>query len=188
MFKREQPFFDLCHGFFEESSDEEIQEKIQNFVQGARPTETKRKIEFWGRKLREHIHSIGQKKDMLAMNKKELNEAICSFAIDAKKADGSCYETTTIHSFFGTINRYMKDNNLGNLETDSEFQSARDVKRAKLKILKAEGKGNKPNRTTAISRQEEEKLYETGHWTTRVFNTNVSADDSLDANHAVLWS
>ena len=84
------------------------------------------------------------------------------FLIDAKKRDGTSYETSTINSFFGTINRYMKDNNLGNIETDPDFQTVRDVKRAILKVLKADGKGNRPNRSTAISRDEEEKLYETG--------------------------
>ena len=56
----------------------------------------------------------------------------------------------------------MKDKALGNLETDPEFQTARDVKRAKLKVLKTTGKGNRPHRAAPITRQEEDKLYESG--------------------------
>ena len=34
----------------------------------------------------------------------------------------------------------MKDNKIGNLDADQEFQGARDVKKAKLKVLKSDGK------------------------------------------------
>ena len=48
--------------------------------------------------------------------------------IDAKKDDGGNYETSTIHTFSTLIGRYLKYNKLGNLDTDEEFQGARDVK------------------------------------------------------------
>ena len=60
------------------------------------------------------------------------------------------------------MHKNMKDNSTGNIETYPDFQTARDVKRAKLKILKAGGKGNRPNRSAAIRRDQEEKLYGTG--------------------------
>ena len=49
----------------------------------------------------------------------------------------------------------MKDNKIGNLDADQEFQVARDVKRAKLKVLKSDGRGNRLSRATALSEDEE---------------------------------
>ena len=163
MFQQERPVFDLLTGIIDpSSSDDEQGDKVKKFIENARATETKRKMDFWVSRFRQHIHATGKDKDIIDMDKKELNDAMCSFLIDTKKKDGTSYETSTINHFFAIINRHMKDNNLGNLETDAEFQTARNVKRAKLKVLKADGKGNRPNRSAAISREEEDKLYETG--------------------------
>ena len=48
------------------------------------------------------------------------------------------------------------------LKKDDAFQLARNVLISKRKELKAAGKGNKANRTLALSPTEEEKLWETG--------------------------
>ena len=37
---------------------------------------------------------------------------------------------------FSIIGRFFKDHGLGDLEKDTEYQGARDVKKAKLKMLK----------------------------------------------------
>ena len=58
------------------------------------------------------------------MDKKELNDVMCSCLIDAKK-DGTSYETSPSAFLCHIINRHIKDNGLGNLETDPEFQTAR---------------------------------------------------------------
>ena len=49
----------------------------------------------------------------------------------------------------------MEDSKIGNLDADQEFQGARDVKRAKLIVLKSDGKGNRLSRATALSEDEE---------------------------------
>ena len=49
----------------------------------------------------------------------------------------------------------MKDTKIGNLDADQEFQGARTVKRAKLIVLRSDGKGNRLSRATALSEDEE---------------------------------
>ena len=79
-----------------------------------------------------------------------------------KKEDGENYKTSTIHTFLSLVGRYMKDNKIGDLATDQDFQGAKDVKKAKLKVLKSDGKGNRPNRATSLSEEEERLLFQTG--------------------------
>ena len=93
--------------------------------------------------------------------------------MDAKKENGDSYETSTVHSLFSILGRHLKDAHVGDLETDREFQGARDVKKAKVKLLKAEGKGNRANRASALTKEEEETLFE---------------KDSLDSAHQRLFS
>ena len=117
----EKPVFDFK--FFDSESDEESSadtpDKIREYIEASRPKETKRKIEFWVGRLRDHGRQIGKDKEIVSMTKEELNDLICSFLIDAKKQDGSSYETSTIANFMGVMNRFVKDNKLGDLERET---------------------------------------------------------------------
>ena len=141
---------------------EEEDDKIREFIQSSRSKETTRKIEFWLTRLTEHGKTIGINEGLTNLSKNKWNSLLCSFLIEAKRDNGQNYETSTLHSFFSLVGRYMKDNKIGNLDSDQEFQGARDVKGAKLKVIKSDGKGNRPNRTTSLSEEEEMLLFEKG--------------------------
>ena len=153
---RELPYFPQFLGFdFGETEDD----KIREFVQSSRSEETARKSEFWVNRLEEYGKKIEINGDLKIISKTAWNSLLCSFMVDAKKEDGENYETSTIHTFFSLVGRYMKDNKIGDLATDQDFQGARDVKKAKLKVLKSDGKGNRPNRATSLSEEEEGLLF-----------------------------
>ena len=147
------------------SDDEEsAEDKIRKFVESSRSKETNRKTELWIIRFKQHCEKQHGVAVFDNLNKTELNTLLCSFIIEAKKQNGDGYETTTIHCMFSVIGRFFKDHQLGEMENDTEFQGARDVKKAKLKMLKADGKGNKPNRAMALTKEEEDILYEAGQF------------------------
>ena len=157
---REKPYFPPYLGFqFDENN---IENTIKNYVDSSRSHETIRKMDFCMNRLEAHGKTLGITTPLVQLSKPEWNTLICSFLIEAKRETGQNYETSTIHSLFSLITRFLKDNRIGNLDSDAEFQGARDVKRAKLKMLKADGKGNRPNHATALTKDEEDMLFQSG--------------------------
>ena len=69
-----------------------------------------------------------------------------------------------MHSTVSILCRYVKELHKGDVEKDTVFQGLRDVKRAKLKLLKSTGKGNRPHQALAITEEEEQTLYATGQF------------------------
>ena len=72
----------------------------------------------------------------------------------------------------------MKDNKIGNLDADQEFQGARDVKRAKLTVLKSDGKANRLSRATALSEDEENCLRKV-NWASREYVVQLTGHASV---------
>ena len=77
-----------------------------------------------------------------------------------KKADGTDYRQAEciLQSRFSAV--MCKRIGKGDLDKDSEHQGFRDVERAKMKILKSAGKGNRPHQALPISEAEEQMLYD----------------------------
>ena len=76
MNEQEKPLFYWFHGFLDSSSDDEAEDKVKNCIESDRPTETRRTINLWVSRLREHIYAtskhVEQQKDILNMTKKEI--------------------------------------------------------------------------------------------------------------------
>ena len=73
----------------------------------------------------------------------------------------------------------MKDNKIGNLDADQEFQGARDVKRVKLKVLKSDGKGNGLSRATTLSEGEEKLCLRNVNWASREYVVQLTGHESV---------
>ena len=73
----------------------------------------------------------------------------------------------------------MKDNKIGNLGADQEFQGARDAKRDKLKVRKSDGKGNRPSRATALSKDEERLCLRKVNWASREYVAQLTGHESV---------
>ena len=120
----------------------EILLKVQN------PT-TKRKMTYWARNLKSFAtaSNIG---DLESLDKEGVNKLLCLFVIQLKKADGSEYELHAFHS--SVIGRYVTDIGKGDVKKDVKYQGLRDVKKAKLKLIKSAGKFNRPISTSPTAR------------------------------------
>lgn len=160
---RAVPNFDFGFDFGDDEFND-IEERTKNFVDSMKSAETKRKTSMWINKLCDHKEQLGIKSPLLALSKQVMNNIICSFFIDARKEDGGHFETSSMNNFFSVVKAYLKENRGWDLESEAEFQGSRDVKKAKLKLLKTEGKGNRPNRAEALTFEEEEALFESGEF------------------------
>ena len=98
------------------------------------------------------------------LEKADLNQLLYSFIIQAKKNNGENYEVTSMRSMFSLLGRFVKDITKGNVDQDAEYRGFCDVKRAKIKVLKADGKGNRPFHATHLSKVEEDMLYSAGEF------------------------
>ena len=79
---------------------------------------------------------------------------------ELKKADGTDYEPDTINSIQGSIDRHLREQGYPySITESSEFKMVKEVVEAKRKMLKASGKGNKPNAQTALTDEEVDQLW-----------------------------
>ncbi|XP_070201054.1 uncharacterized protein KIAA1958 homolog [Littorina saxatilis] len=93
----------------------------------------------------------------------KLNAILSKFFITVRKEDGESYEPTTLKGFFQSFQRYLKRKQYAfNIITDAAFQRTRDALAAKQKILKSDGKGNVPNKASALTDKEVDQLFDAG--------------------------
>ena len=81
-----------------------------------------------------------------------------------KRKNGEMYEPDTLTSFHRSFHRYLaNEKNLPfNILKDLEFTSSRESLKAARKMLKKQGKGNRPQAVMALSNEDIEKLWQTG--------------------------
>ena len=149
-------------GFLTDSDDDDDIE-IRNFVEATKSDSSKRKMAYWTKTLRDFA-SASDMGDPVTLNREAMNKLLCLFVIQLKKADGTEYETSSMHSSISILSRHVREIGKGDLDKDSEYQGFRDVKRAKMKILKSAGKGNRPIQALPISEAEEQMLYDAGQF------------------------
>ena len=95
------------------------------------------------------------------LQKNDLNQLLCSFVIQAKKYNCENYVVTSMKSLFSMLGGYVKSIDKGNVDQDVEYRGFCDVKKAKVKVLKSEGKGNRPFHATHLTPAEEDMFYST---------------------------
>ena len=144
---------------------DEVDDEIGKFIASSKSGETTRKQDLWAKKLHKFIGDssiIGRKIE--DASKADVNRLFCAFVIDAKKGDGDNYEVNTLRSMFSFLGTYAKQIKKGDVDSDQEYQGFRDVKKAKMKVVKCDGKGNQPNKSSHLTREEEERMYTTGQF------------------------
>ena len=155
-------FFPDYLGFDMNFDDDEY---IDKFIADSKSEETSRKNGMWTNKLQSFLkdssiitHKIEE------ATKEEINRVLCAFVIHSKREDGDNYEVNTLRSMFSFLTAYIKLIKKGDIDTDQEYQGLRDVKKAKIKVVKSDGKGNQPNKATPLTREEEDQMYMTGQF------------------------
>ena len=147
----------MAMGEDEEGVLEGVMEKVLEEIDATKNIGTK-KIVYWTEKVVDDAKKLGLKsRSIVDLDPKTLNTVLMNFTLLMKRLDNSDSEVATVHSMFSYVVKYLMDNNYcANIESDPAFKSFREAKLAKIKKLKAAGKGNRPNRAMPISLAEEE--------------------------------
>ena len=78
-----------------------------------------------------------------------------------KRKDGGDYDSSSLRGFIASFNRHLKNvKYLKSIVEDREFEQTRKALDARSKLLKKEGRGNRPFAAQAISDDEVSILYE----------------------------
>ena len=86
----------------------------------------------------------------------------CFFLLELKKPNNTDYEPDTLTSFHRSINRQLEEIGYGYSLVDSkEFKLSKKVLESRRRDLKQKGLGNRPNVAHPLSKNDEEKLWET---------------------------
>ena len=91
----------------------------------------------------------------------ELNDFLSEFIVTVKRKDGGNYEPSSLRGFKASFNRHLKDVKYSkSIVEDGEFEQTRKALDDRCKLLKKEGRGNRPFAAEAISNDEVRVLYE----------------------------
>ena len=89
---------------------------------------------------------------------------MANFIIAAKKKDDSDYKPTTLRGIISSIDRKLRRHSYGHYiggdEKHTNFPLTKETLKTEMKLLKKQGKGNKPNRAQPITDSELDILYE----------------------------
>ena len=81
------------------------------------------------------------------------------FKESSKKENGDNYEVNSLRSMYNFLGTYIKEIKKGDVEDNQEYQGYRHVKKAKMKVVKCDGKGNQPNKSSHLTREKEDQMY-----------------------------
>lgn len=140
-------------------------EEVDDFINKSTNPNTNKKTKYDMAVLLDFIKITlpDETQEIHNMDPEKLNRILARFLVSATKENGENYEPATLRCFFTSFQRHLRQKDYPlNILTDSKFQKARDALAAKQKALKREGKGNLPNKATALSNEEVDQLYDSG--------------------------
>jgi len=151
--------FDLCPEFL--ATDEIRREFIAKTI--PKTTQNKRISDF--NKFKSLLGTKNlEKENLLRMDGKTLNALLMTFIMELKPKEGDFFEPSTYTGIMYSLEAKFKEIGVCDWKIRSSHTYARlqDVLKTKLAMTKGAGKGNRPNRAEPLSREEEEKMWETG--------------------------
>ncbi|XP_063436375.1 uncharacterized protein LOC134717811 [Mytilus trossulus] len=131
------------------------------FIDQMRNKNTSRKTKSDVNKLKTWLSDQNELREFHEIPPQELDLLLARFFMTAKKCDGGDYEPDTLKSIQGSINRHLtvKHCNI-DLIKDKEFKHSRDVLMSKRKLLRQNGKGNKPKKAEPLTKEKIDILYQ----------------------------
>ena len=91
----------------------------------------------------------------------ELNDILRRFYAEVRKENGDDYEPDSLRVMQAALHRYLISCKYPkSIMSDKEFKSSRDVLEGKARMLRTNGKGKRPNAASALSREDENLLWD----------------------------
>ena len=102
--------------------------------------------------LSKFLKSKQENRKIEEIQPQELNDFLSEFIFTVKGKDGGDYEPSSLRGFIASFNRHLKNVKYSkSIIEDREFEQTRKALDARCKLLKKEGRGNRPLAAEAIS-------------------------------------
>ncbi|KAL9978609.1 hypothetical protein ACROYT_G016145 [Oculina patagonica] len=120
----------------------------------------------WARHILMRVEIYGCKEESKVNPKMEeyehekLDEMLQTFYTEIRTKDGFEYEPESLKSMLAALNRFLKEHGYKySIIRDREFHQSKLVLERKVKCLRQQGKGKRPNAANALTTEEEEMLW-----------------------------
>ena len=155
-----------------------LQKSVNQFIEEQKYkqmlSKTRRDVGF----LSEFLKSKQENRKIEEIQPQELNDFLSAFIVNVKRKDGGDYEPSNLRGFIASFNRHLKNVKYSkSIVEDREFEQTRKTLDACSKLLKKEGRGNRPFAAEAISDDEVSVLYE----------SNIPGISSAEALINTVW-
>ncbi|XP_061196504.1 uncharacterized protein LOC133204775 [Saccostrea echinata] len=136
--------------------------ETSTFIEANENSNTLRKTMGHLNILREYFEIKGESREIYNIPPNELDPLLSNFIVNVRTKSGEEYEPSSLRGMIGSFERHLKRHRYQfSLITSFEFARCREALRAKQKDLKAQGRGNKPQRSDSLTPDEIETLYNT---------------------------
>lgn len=125
-----------------------LEQPIDDIIEGEANQNTKQKTSRDVKLFGEFLKLKGIKTDVDELDNESLDECLSEFVFRVRRTDGKEYEPTSIRGIISSIQRYINNkapSRAINLSTDRAFTRSQNALKAKFKLLKKQGKGEKPH-------------------------------------------
>ena len=163
----ELPLFEIKDEIFipnkrvKQMTKEELLQNIEEQKSKNTERSTKTFLNTW--KRWHWCQNTGETRKIEEIPKEELNELLKHFYWEIWKTNGEDFEPGSLRTIQRGLDRHLLRNEVGfSIIGDEVFKASNEALSAKLKALKKEGKGNKPNATEVLTDEVIEKLWQTG--------------------------
>lgn len=138
---------------------EELQKNIEQQKSKNTERSTKTALNTW----KSWCETTGETRKIEEIPKEELNQLLKHFYWEIRKTNGEDFEPGSLRTIQRGLDRQLLRNEVGfSIIRDEVFKTSNEALSAKLKALKKDGKGNKPNAAEALTDEVIEKLWQTG--------------------------
>ena len=153
-------------GMAPEPSPSDVQALIDanyEFINGQKVKSTLQKTDRDLKRFKDFCEKAGAGREPEKLSAKILCAHIATYIRTLTRLDGSAYEPGSITSAHSSIEWYLREKGYPySIMGAPEFQMSREVVEAKRTLLKKSGKGSKPNAQTALTKDENDQLWEEG--------------------------
>ncbi|XP_033731021.1 uncharacterized protein KIAA1958 homolog [Pecten maximus] len=138
-------------------------EDVEAFIEGQANKNTMKKTLQDVKLVKQFLALKGEEREMNEIPVGELDMLLANFLLSVRKKDGQNYEPSSLRGIISSVDRKLCRQKYGHkiMNGDAnEFALTRDALKAKQKVLKKEGKGNRAKKSEPITDTEIQILYE----------------------------
>ena len=137
--------------------------EIAALASNSKNANTQRSTRLWVNVFQDWATFHGKNTSLKEYSQADLDITLCQFYSEVRKQDCGEYKPDSLRVMQSSIQRYLTEQQYkASILSDISFSNSRNVFEGKARKLRSIGMGKRPHASHAISRAEEEILWETG--------------------------